>query len=430
MKLKTLGFAAILIGIPAISFAQDAMDSDTAFVFNSFLLLFAGIMVFFMHIGFAMLEGGIVREKNLSAQMLKNIGLLLVSMLVFVLLGYNIMYPLGDWMFEGLLSGRWGFAELEPPAPSQEQLFDYFYATSGSDLLFQMMFCSAAASIVSGAVAERMKIRALLVFTAFLTAFIYPIQGSWDWGGGFLDTAGFLDFAGATVVHSVGGWAALTGAIILGPRIGRFNADGTANPIKGSSITFVTLGAFMLWIGWFGFNGGSQLALGSVSDVADVSRIFVNTNAAAIGGGLTALLLCSVLTRGLNIPLIMNGSLGGLVAITAEPLQPPLIGAVLIGAVGGALVVFGVRFLEKMQIDDTASVVPVHLFAGIFGTLIAALTNADANFTTQLFGVVVYGIATVSMSSVVWLAIKYTIGLRVSRQVEEDGLDSVLGPQG
>ena len=429
MITRRLGLAAFLLTLPSLAVAQDGGISDEAsFVFNSLLLLVGGLLVFFMHIGFAMLEGGLVQKKNLTMQMIKNVGLFVISMAAYFAVGYNLMYPLGDWLIDGYLSANWIWTSLEPVAASAEEV-DIFYATTGSDFFFQIMFCAAAATIVSGTIAERMRLGPFLVFVAILAAFIYPIQGAWKWGGGFLDRAGFLDFAGSTIVHSVGGWAALTAAIVLGPRMGRFNPDGTSNEIPASSLPLATLGALLLWVGWFGFNGASQLALGSVSDAADVSRIFANTNAAAIGGGLVALLLTAFVYKNLSLPMILNGSLGGLVAITAEPLFPSLITATLIGGFGGAFVVLGTNFLERMKIDDVVSAIPVHLFAGIFGTFMVPLSNPDGSYMAQFLGVVVFGGVTVTLSLITWLAIKAIWGLRVSEEVEHHGLDSLLGRQ-
>ena len=434
MTSNLLRLSGLLLLIPATGFAQsdagqNVMSGDATFVFNSLLLLVGGLLVFLMHIGFAMLEGGMVREKNVSAQMAKNFGLFLVAMACYFLVGYNLMYPFGSWLIEGVLSANWFWTVVEPVAPSADAVDDYFYATTGSDFFFQIMFCAAAASIVSGTIAERMKISAFLIFVVILAAFIYAILGSRKWGGGFLDDAGFLDFAGSTIVHSVGGWAALTAAVILGPRIGKYNADGSVNPIPGSSLALSTLGAFLLWIGWFGFNGASQLALGSVSDVADVSRIIVNTNGAAVGGGLAALILSMAVFGRTNVPMILNGSLGGLVAITAEPLYPSLSLATGIGAMGGVIVVFGAQLLDKLKIDDVVSAIPVHLFAGIFGTLIVPLTNPSADFASQLYGIGIFAVATVILSGLVWIALDAVLGLRISEEVEREGMDASLGPQ-
>ncbi len=299
---------------------------------------------------------------------------------------------------------------------------DYGYASTGSDFFFQLMFCATTASIVSGTVAERIKLWPFLIFVIVLTAIIYPLQASWKWGGGFLDEMGFLDFAGSTVVHSVGGWAALVGALILGPRIGKYK-DGKTVPMPGSNLALATLGTFILWLGWFGFNGGSQLAMGTVGDVADVSRIFANTNTAAAGGAIAALILTQVLYKKPDLTMTLNGALAGLVSITAEPLTPSLGAATLIGAVGGVIVVFAVPFLDKLKIDDVVGAIPVHLFAGIWGTIAVVLTNPDASLMTQLYSIVVVGIFVVVTSAIVWYILKVTMGIRVGEEEEINGLD-------
>ena len=359
--------------LPTLAVAEDAptlVATDTVFILNSLLFLVGGFLVFFMAAGFAMLEAGMVRSKNVTMQLTKNVALFSMAAVFYYLLGYNLMYPLGTWSIEGVLSGVWGVAILEAVGIGRDAADDYGYASTGSDFFFQLMFCAATASIVSGALAERIKLWPFLIFTVLLTAVIYPIQASWKWGGGFLDGMGFQDFAGSTVVHSVGGWAALTGAIILGPRLGKYATDGKVNPIPGSNLALATLGVFILWLGWFGFNGGSQLAMGSIGDVADVSRIFSNTNAAAAGGAIAALILTQIIYKKPDLTMILNGALAGLVSITAEPLAPTLGQAIIFGAVGGILVVVSVPILDKFKIDDVVGAIPVHLIAGIWGTLI------------------------------------------------------------
>ena len=304
-----------------------------------------------------------------------------------------------------------------------EQVDDISYASTGSDFFFQLMFCAATASIVSGVLAERIKLWPFLLFTFILTAVIYPLQASWKWGGGFLDSMGFLDFAGSTVVHSVGGWAALAGVLILGPRIGKYK-DGRVVPMPGANLPLATLGTFILWMGWFGFNGGSQLAMGSIGDVADISRIFANTNAAAAGGALVALALTQIFYGKVDLTMVLNGALAGLVSITAEPLTPTLGAATLIGGVGGVIVVLAVPFLDKIKIDDVVGAIPVHLMAGIWGTLAVPLTNGDASFVTQLTSILIVGVFTFVVSLIVWFAIDKIIGIRVSEEDELAGLDS------
>jgi Amt family ammonium transporter len=312
---------------------------------------------------------------------------------------------------------------MEAVGISPDQADDLSYATTGSDFFFQLMFCAATASIVSGTLAERIKLWPFLLFTFILTAVIYPLQASWKWGGGFLDAMGFLDFAGSTVVHSVGGWAALAGALILGPRLGKFK-DGRVIPMPGANLPLATLGTFILWLGWFGFNGGSQLAMGTIGDVADISRIFANTNAAAAGGSIVALILTQLLYGKVDLTMVLNGALAGLVSITAEPLTPTLGVATLIGGVGGVIVVFAVPMLDKMKIDDVVGAIPVHLLAGIWGTLAVPLTNGDASFATQIISILIVGAFTFVVSAIVWTVIKKTIGIRVTEEEELAGLDN------
>lgn len=428
MKLtKLIPLSATAALLPLASFAQDAevavaVPTDSVFILNSLLFLVGGFLVFWMAAGFSMLEAGLVRSKNVTMQLTKNMGLFGLAAIFYYLIGYNLMYPLGTWSVDGVLSGVFGPGVLEAVGITAEGADDYSYASTGSDFFFQLMFCAATASIVSGTLAERIKLWPFLLFTIVLTAVIYPIQASWKWGGGFLDEAGFLDFAGSTVVHSVGGWAALTGALILGPRIGKYK-DGKVIPMMGSNLTLATLGTFILWMGWFGFNGGSQLAMGSIGDVADVSRIFSNTNAAAAGGLIAALLLTQALYKKPDLTMILNGALAGLVSITAEPLTPTLGQATLIGAVGGVIVVFAVPMLDKLKIDDVVGAIPVHLLAGIWGTIAVVFTNSDASLGTQLYSILVVGVFTVVTSGALWFLLKSTVGIRVSAEAEITGLD-------
>ena len=435
--LKIFSVGGLLAMIASQSLAQDApalVPTDSVFILNSLLFLIGGFLVFWMAAGFTMLEAGLVRSKNVTTQLTKNMGLFSLAAIFYYLIGYNVMYPLGTWLsdeggfFYNVLSGVWGVAVLEAVGVTSDGADDYGYASTGSDFFFQLMFCAATASIVSGALAERIKLWPFLIFTIILTALIYPIQASWKWGGGFLDGMGFLDFAGSTVVHSVGGWAALMGAIILGPRIGKYAKDGKVTPIPGSNLAIATLGTFILWMGCFGFNGGSQLAMGSVGDVADISRIFSNTNAAAAGGAIAALLLTQFLYKKPDLTMILNGCLAGLVSITAEPLTPSLGAATLIGAVGGAIVVFTVPMLDKFKIDDVVGAIPVHLFAGIWGTMIVPATNSEAQYGTQFTSIIIVGVFVVVTSGIVWTILKSTMGIRVGEEEEVAGLDmSELG---
>ena len=333
------------------------------------------------------------------------------------------MYPLGTWATEGVISGIWGPAVLEAVGVDAAGADDYSYASTGSDFFFQLMFCAATASIVSGALAERIKLWPFLAFTIVLTGFIYPLQASWKWGGGFLDNMGFLDFAGSTVVHSVGGWAALAGALILGPRIGKYTKEGKTVPFMASNLPLATLGTFILWMGWFGFNGGSQLAMGSIGDVADISRIFANTNAAAAAGSIAALILTQILYKKPDLTMILNGALAGLVAITAEPLTPTPGMALVIGSIGSLIMYFGTKFLERMGLDDVVGAIPVHMFAGIFGTLIVPLTNADTSFGSQFTGVIAVCSFSFILSFIIFKTLKATVGLRISKEAEKLGTD-------
>ncbi|MBS0126402.1 ammonium transporter [Thetidibacter halocola] len=431
--LKTLAPAAAIVALPTLGLAQDAVpgtdaSTDSIFIFNSLLFLIGGFLVMWMAAGFAMLEAGLVRSKNVAMQLTKNISLFAIAAVMYYLIGYNLMYPLGNWSIgtddTGGYLGAFGVAVLEAVGVARDGADDYGYASTGSDFYFQLMFCATTASIVSGTLAERIKLWPFLIFTVVLTGLIYPIQASWKWGGGFLDSQyGFLDFAGSTVVHSVGGWAALAGALILGPRIGKYGKDGRVTPIMGSNLPLATLGTFILWLGWFGFNGGSQLAMGTVGDVADVSRIFANTNTAAAGGAIAALILTQVLYKKVDLTMVLNGALAGLVSITAEPLTPTLGAATLIGAVGGVIVVFAVPFLDKLKIDDVVGAIPVHLFAGIWGTMAVLLTNADATFMGQLIPIIIVAVFVFVTSGVIWFILKATMGIRVSQEEEITGLD-------
>ncbi len=413
--------AAMLLATPAL--AQEAapqIPDEIGYILNTFMFLVMGFLVMWMGAGFAMLEAGLVRSKNVSMQLTKNIGLVGIAAIMYYLVGYNLMYPGDAWTVNGVI-GAFSTTTLEAVGVAPEDV-DLTYASVGSDFFFQLMFAAATASIVSGALAERIKLWPFLIFTTVLVAVIYPIQASWKWGGGFLDEAGFLDFAGSTVVHSVGGWAALAGAIILGARIGKYK-DGKTIPIMGSNLTLATLGTFILWMGWFGFNGGSQLYMNTTGNVTDISRIFANTNAAAAGGAIAAMILTQLLYKKPDLTMMLNGALAGLVSITAEPLTPGLGQASMIGAVGGVLVVFAVSLLDKFKIDDVVGAIPVHLFAGIWGTIAVVFTNPDASLATQLYGIVIVGGFVFPVSAVLWMVLKMVTGIRVEAEAEIDGLD-------
>jgi len=406
-------------GIIPVAFAQDGakppISAETAYVFNTLLFLIGGFLVMWMAAGFAMLEAGLVRSKNVSMQCLKNIALYSIAGLMYWVVGYSLMYTGVDGGYMGTIS-----AYVFDPVGGNS--LDTGYSTA-SDWFFQMVFVATAASIVSGSLAERIKLWPFLFFVVALTGFIYPIAGSWKWGAGFLDKMGFLDFAGSTLVHSVGGWAALVGAIILGARKGKYTEDGRVIPMVGSNIPLATLGTFILWLGWFGFNGASQLAMGNISDASDVSRIFANTNLAAAGGVVAVLITLQLMYKKVDVTMVLNGALAGLVAITAEPLTPSPLWAIAIGAVGGLIVVVAVPLLDKLKIDDVVGAIPVHLFAGIWGTLAVPLTNSDGNLVTQIIGIACYAGFTIIASAIVWLVLKAVIGIRVSEEEEALGLD-------
>ena len=422
MKLtKLLPLAAVAIALPTLGFAQEeaapSFDEIGPYIMTTLLFCMAGFLVFFMAAGFAMLEGGLVRSKNVTMQMTKNIALYSIAAIMYWLVGFNTMYP-GDFNGYFALGGQ---TVLDPVGvAAADAALDY--ASVGSDFFFQLVFVAATASIVSGALAERIKLWPFLIFVVVLTGIMYPVSGSWQWGGGWLSEMGFSDFAGSTVVHSVGGWAALAGAIVLGPRLGKYK-DGKVTPMPGSNLALATLGTFILWLGWFGFNGGSQLAMGTVGDVSDVSRIFANTNMAAAAGAVTALILTQVMYGKPDLTMVLNGALAGLVSITAEPLAPTLFGALWIGAVGGVIVVLAVPFLDKLKIDDVVGAIPVHLFAGIWGTIAVVFYNSDAALMTQLTGIVAFGVFTFVGSLIVWFILKLVMGIRVSAEDEMTGLD-------
>ncbi len=406
-----LGIVAALLVTNAHAQVAPAIPDDSVFVFNTLLFLVSGMVVMFMAAGFCMLEAGLVRAKNAATICLKNIALYSVAGLMVYLVGYNLIYGVAEGGIIGKF-GPWGADDSDPIGTG--------YA-AGADWYFQMVFVATAASIVSGTLAERIRLWPFLIFVAFLTGFIYPIQAGWVWGGGWLD-ARFDDFAGSTLVHSTGGWAALAGAIVLGPRAGKY-MHGRVTPIPGSSLPLATLGAFILWLGWFGFNGGSQLALGAISDAISVSKIVVNTNMAACGGVIAALALTQILYKKADLTIILNGAIGGLVSITAEPLQPAVYQAILIGAVGGVIVTLAVPLLDKLKIDDVVGAIPAHLFCGVWATLIVPMSNHEVTFFGQLTGVLAIGAFVFGVSLLLWLALKYSIGIRASEEDERVGLD-------
>lgn len=367
-----------------------------------------------MAAGFAMLESGMVTSKSVSVICAKNIGLYAISGIMFWLVGYNLAYGIPEGGYIGSFK-LW----------SDASLIETGYSDS-SDWFFQMVFCATTVSICSGAMAERVKLWPFFLFATILSGIIYPIVMGWQWGGGWLASLGFADFAGSTLVHSTGGAAALAGIIVLGARNGRFDIKGEVKPLKpfaASSVPLVTVGVFILWFGWFGFNGGSQLSLGTFEDAVAISKIFVNTNLAACGGVVSAAIITRFFFNRTDIIQMLNGALGGLVAITAEPLAPSPLAAILIGAVGGLIVVFGTKLLLSFKLDDVVGAIPVHLFSGIWGTLVVPLTNSDATFTTQIIGVLAVTIAAFVASYVIFLTMKMLFGIRVSKEAELKGTD-------
>lgn len=416
-QLFTLMIAGVLLALPSIGLAEEAPLSELAYIFNTFSFLINGVLVMWMAAGFAMLESGLVRSKNVATICLKNIALFGVAGILYYLVGYQLMYSGVDGGWIGSF-GLWGADDAAAAAGDYSGKY-----AAASDWFFQMVFCGAACSVVSGCVAERIKLWSFMAFCVVLTGIIYPIQGSWVWGGGWLSELGFTDYAGSTLVHSVGGWAALTGALILGARKGKYGKDGRVNPMPGSNIPLATIGTFILWMGWFGFNGGSVLSLSNAGNAIEMSNVFVNTNLAACGGMLAAMMLVQILYKKVDVTMALNGALAGLVSITAGPATPTPGAAILIGAVGGVLVVFAVPFFDKLKIDDVVGALSVHLVCGIWGTLAVPLTKADASFLTQLIGVAAIGGFVIVTSSIVWLTLKYTVGIRCSEEEEYRGLD-------
>jgi len=402
-----------LIGSTTSCFAETTVTPEVGFVLNTLLFLMGGFLVMWMAAGFCMLESGLVTSKSVSVICAKNIGLYAIAGIMFWAVGYNLAYGIPEGGFIGNFNYWSDASKLETG-----------YADS-SDWFFQMVFCATTASIVSGTMAERVKLWPFFLFTAILTGIIYPIQMGWQWGGGWLAAIGFSDFAGSTLVHSCGGAAALAGVILLGSRLGRFK-NGSVKPMKpfaASSIPLATLGVFILWMGWFGFNGGSQLALGTLDDSISVSKIFINTNLAACGGVMANAALTRLLYGRTDVIHMLNGAIAGLVAITAEPLAPSPFVAILIGGVGGVIAVFGTQLLYKFKIDDVVGAIPAHLFAGIWGTLAVPITNSKVAFSSQLIGIISINVFVFIVSFIVWFVMKQTIGIRLSAKAEKIGTD-------
>jgi len=404
----------LLLNMSSAGIAETTVSAEVGFVFNTLLFLICGFLVMFMAAGFAMLESGMVTSKSVSVICAKNIGLYAISGIMFWLVGYNLAYGIPEGGYIGNFI-PWSDASVLETGYSD-----------GSDWFFQMVFCATTVSICSGAMAERIKLWPFFLFAAILSGVIYPIVMGWQWGGGWLAVIGFSDFAGSTLVHSTGGAAALAGIMILGPRFGRFDSKGNPKaiqPFAASSIPLVTIGVFVLWLGWFGFNGGSQLALGSFTDAVAISSIFINTNLAACGGVLAAAVVTRLMFGKTDVIQMLNGAIGGLVAITAEPLAPTPLAAILIGAIGGVIVVFGTKLLFSFKLDDVVGAIPAHMFAGIFGTLVVPITNVDATFSAQLIGVLSINIFVFVVAYIVWSIMNSMFGIRLSKEAQAKGTD-------
>ena len=421
---KPLLVLGLLLGGASLAWA--AVDAETLFVFNTFSFLVWGGLVMWMAAGFTMLEAGSVRTKNASVICLKNIGLYSIAGLAYYLLGYNLMYvDVGSVI--GTFKLLYGpsadeLALIGGDASATAAVIGNGYSVM-SDWFFQMVFVATAASIVSGALAERVKMWPFFLFTFLLTAIVYPVVGSWTWGGGWLSAMGFQDFAGSTIVHGTGGWAALAGVLVVGPRLGKFKRDGTTRATPPSNVVLVTLGVFILWFGWFGFNGGSQLVLGSALDAVAMSNVLVNTNLAAAAGVITALACSRFILGRTDIFAALNGAIAGLVSITAGPDITQHLWAVIIGAVGGVLCTLGIKFLEKLKIDDVVGAVPAHLIAGVWGTL-AVCIAAGGNFGVQLVGVLAVGAFVFIVTWLLWRLLDLLLTVRVSKSHERLGQDA------
>ena len=404
----------IIFSITGLASAETTISAEGQYIFNTLGFYLGGVLVAFMAAGFCMLECGLVTTKSVSTIAAKNIGKFAIASIVFFLCGYNLAYGIPEGGYIG------SFSIWSDSSEIGTGYSDY------SDWFYQAMFVCATVSIVSGAVAERIKIWPFFIFSAIMAAFIYPISMGWQWGGGWLATAGFSDFAGSTLVHACGGAAALAGVIVLGARAGRFGKKGETKslvPFAASSIPLVTLGTFLLWFGWFGFNGFSQLAVGTFDDVTAISKIAVNTHLAGAAGTVTAAIVTRLIGGKTDIIMMLNGALAGLVAITAEPLNPSPILAMVIGSIGAIIMYFGTKFLESKCIDDVVGAIPVHMFAGIFGTLVVPISNPDTTFGTQFTGVLSVCVFSFVLSYIVFRVLKATIGLRISAQAEKLGTD-------
>ena len=394
--------------------------SDIEFALNTMYLLFSGALVMWMAAGFTMLEAGLVRSKNVSEIVTKNIGLYSIACVMYLVCGFYIMYP-GDSAVSAYIPD-FSLKYLGLTMGGQDKSYGSY--AEASDFFFQVVFVATAMSIVSGAIAERMKLIPFFLFTIILTGFIYPVQGFWKWGGGFLDQAGYADFAGSGVVHLCGATAALAAVLIVGPRMGKYTSDGKSKAIPGSNIPMASLGGLILWLGWFGFNGGSQLAINTASDAIAVAQVFLNTNTAAAGGVIGALLMSKLLGGKVDVTMAINGALAGLVAITAEPSTPSALQAPIFGALGGVLVVFSIILLDRMRIDDPVGAISVHGTVGLLGLLLVPITNGEsASFSGQIIGALTIFFWVFITSGIVWYALKVLIGIRVTEEDEYRGVD-------
>lgn len=418
---------AVLAGLTVLALAGSAFAEEPSvhdnliqlsYAVDTFYFLMSGALVMWMAAGFAMLEAGLVRSKNTVEILTKNVALYAIACLMYLVVGYNIMYEgsINSWLPSlGFFFGG--------ESPLEEVIKNSGGHSKMADFFFQVVFVATAMSIVSGAVAERMKLWAFLIFSVVMTGFIYPVSGFWKWGGGFLDALGFLDFAGSGLVHLCGASAALAAVLLLGARKGKYGKDGRVNAIPGCNLPMATLGTFILWLGWFGFNGGSELIISNVSEANAVSKIFVNTNTAAAGGLVAALLLSQLWFGKADLTMALNGALAGLVAITAEPLTPSPLTSTVVGLVAGLLVVFAIVFIDKAKIDDPVGAISVHGVIGTFGLIVVAFTNPDASMVAQLTGIGAIFAWSFGTSYVTWMIIKVVMGIRVSEEHEMEGVD-------
>ncbi len=404
----------LLAGFPVMAVAQEATAADAMFTVNNTWMMVATFLVFIMHLGFATLEAGLTQAKNTVNILFKNMGIIAIGLLTYAIIGFNLMYP-GEFS----IGAFFGFAGFGIGTDAAGLTADYNPGyTYWTDFLFQGMFAATAATIVSGAVAERVKLSSFLIFSTIYVAIVYPILGSWKWGGGWLDAMGFYDFAGSTLVHSVGGWAALAGVIFLGPRLGKY-VNGEIRPILGHNLPLAVIGMFLLWLGWFGFNGGSVLS----ADPGLVSFVLVTTSLAAAAGIVGAMLTTWIVHKHPDASMVLNGALAGLVGITAGADAVSVLAAIVIGLIAGVIVVFSVEIIDRAKLDDPVGAISVHLTCGIWGTLAVGLFSPDFSPVTQLIGILAYAAVAFPAASIIFLTLRSTLGLRVSELEERRGLD-------